>query len=49
MYSLRLNELKDAVRACFGNKIYKMMSVKILIFSVWLSLAFGSSQSDKVV
>ena len=49
MYSLRLNELKDAVRACFGNKIYKMMSVKILILSVWLSLAFGSSQSNKVV
>ena len=30
-----------------------MMSVKvllkILIFSVWLSLAFGSMQSDKVI
>ena len=49
IYSVRLNELKEEVRACFGNKIYKMMSVKILIFSVWLSLAFGSSQSDKVV
>ena len=36
-----------------GDKTNKMMSVKvllqILIFSVWLSLAFGSLQSDKVV
>jgi hypothetical protein len=36
-----------------GDKICKMMSakilLKILIFSAWLTLAFGLSQSDKVV
>ena len=52
-YSLRLNELKEEVGIACGDKIYKIMSgkilLKILIFSVWMSLAIDSWQSDKVV
>ena len=53
-YSLRPNELKEEVRICLETKlkIFKMMpvnvSLKILIFSVWLSSVFGTLQSDKV-
>ena len=52
-YSLRPKRAEGRSWNLFGDEIYKMMSVKvllkILIFLVWLDLAFVSSKSGKVV